>query len=111
MGDYLPEEFKKVNPPTFDGDMKKQEDAEAWLLGMKKFFKLHSYSENMKVKITTFRLKGKVDIWWEDVNNVKGIWGEDLIWDESNKIFKKKYLSEKYYDDRGRSFMSYKWVL
>ena len=27
--EYLPEEFKKLRPPTFDGDMKKLEDVEA----------------------------------------------------------------------------------
>jgi len=26
---YFPEEFKKEKPPTFDGEMKKLEDAEA----------------------------------------------------------------------------------
>jgi len=41
--EYLLEEFKKVKAPTFDGEIKKLEDAEAWLLGMKKFFKLHNY--------------------------------------------------------------------
>jgi len=53
--------------------MKKSWDAEAWFLGMNKFFQLHDYSENMKVRITTFSLKGKADIWWEDVKNVRGI--------------------------------------
>lgn len=28
--------------------MKKLEDAKVWLLGMKKFFKLHDYIENIK---------------------------------------------------------------
>lgn len=37
--DYMLEEFKKVKPHTFDGEMKKSEVAEAWLLGMNKFFK------------------------------------------------------------------------
>jgi len=32
--------FKKENPPPFDGEMKKSQDLEAWLLGMNKFFKL-----------------------------------------------------------------------
>jgi len=35
---YLTGEFKKAMLPTSDGDMKKSYDAEAWLLGMKKFF-------------------------------------------------------------------------
>jgi len=58
----LPDEFKKVKPSTFDGEMKKLQDAEAWLPGMNKFFRLHDYLENMKEKIATFSLKGKVDI-------------------------------------------------
>ena len=102
--EYLPEEFKKVRPPTFDGDIKKLEDAQAWLLRMKKFFIFHSYSQNMKAKIATFNLKGKEDIWWEDVNNVKGIQEEDFIWDDFQRIFKKKYLSNRYYVDKGKEF-------
>ena len=50
--------------------MKKSKDSKAWLLGMKKFLGLHDYSKNMKVKITIFSLKGKVDIWWKYVKRV-----------------------------------------
>lgn len=89
----MPKEFKKVKLPTFNGEMKKSKDAEAWLLGMKKLFRLHNYLENMKAKITTFSLEGKVYIWWEDVKNFKGIREEELTWDEYERLFKKKYLS------------------
>ena len=34
---YFPEEFKKEKPPTFDGEMKKPQDAEAWFLGINNF--------------------------------------------------------------------------
>jgi len=51
----------------------------------------------MKAKIVTFSLKGKVDIWWED----------DLIWDVFERHFKKKYLSERYYDDRAKDSCAY----
>ena len=61
--EYFLEEFKKFKPPKFDEHMKKLENAEAWLLGMKNFFKLNNYSENMKAKIDTFSLKGKSNIW------------------------------------------------
>ena len=37
---YFPDEFKKAKPPTFDGEMNKSQDAKAWFLGMKKFFRL-----------------------------------------------------------------------
>jgi len=34
---------------------------------MKKFFELHNYTNNMKARVTIFNLRGKADIWWEDV--------------------------------------------
>lgn len=69
----MPDEFKKSKPPTFDGELKKLEDAKTSLLGMKKFFELHDYTKNMKARISIFSLKGKADIWWEDVKRVRGI--------------------------------------
>lgn len=78
----LPKEFKKAKPCTFHGDVKKLEDAKAWVLGMKKFFRLHDYSKNMKAKIVIFSLKGKLDILWEDVKRVRVIRVEELSWNE-----------------------------
>ena len=43
--DQYQKEFKKTRPPTFDGDNKKVEDAETWILEMKKYFKVHEYSK------------------------------------------------------------------
>jgi len=60
--EYLSNEFKKEKPPTFDGEMKKSKDVEACFLGMRKFLRLHDYSENMKAKITLFSLKGKATL-------------------------------------------------
>jgi len=79
---YLRDEFKKEKPPTFDVEMMKSQDAEAWLLGMRKFFRLYDYLENMKERISLFSLKGKENIWWEYVKNVKGIDEDDLNWHE-----------------------------
>ena len=31
-------EFKKIQPPTFNGETEKGEEAESWLSGMKKYF-------------------------------------------------------------------------
>ena len=61
----------------------------------------------MKAKIAPFSLKGKENIWWEDVKNVKGIHEEDLTWHAFERLFKKKYLSKRYYDDRAKGF--YEW--
>jgi len=69
---HEPEEFKKYNPPTFYGDIKKGDEAEAWILGLKMYFKVHDY-ENLKARIAILNLNGKASIWWEDLRNVKGI--------------------------------------
>ena len=45
---------------------------------MNKFFEMHDYTENMKAKIVIFNLKGKEDIWWENVMRVRDIRIEEL---------------------------------
>jgi len=60
--DHMPEEFKKSKTPSFDGEMNKYKESKPFLLGMKNFFRIHSYSENMKAKIETYSLKGKAEI-------------------------------------------------
>lgn len=60
MGYFL-YEFKKAKLPTFDGEVKKLEDAKTWLLRVKKFI-FPDYFRNMKAKITIFSLKGKQNV-------------------------------------------------
>ena len=38
--DHSQDEFKKAKPPTFDGEIKTRQEAEAWLLGIKKYFQV-----------------------------------------------------------------------
>lgn len=52
--EHMPEEFKNAKSSAFDGDVKKAEDAKAWLLGMKMFFQIHDYSENMETKVASY---------------------------------------------------------
>ena len=55
--DHSRDEFKKDKPPTFDGEIKIGQEAEAWLLGIKKYFQVHDYSGNMKARVAIFNLK------------------------------------------------------
>jgi hypothetical protein len=103
-----PEEFEKEKAPTFDGDIKKGEEAEVWILGLKKYFRVHDYSENLKARISIFNLNGKASIWWEDLRNVKGFHEKDLSWKQFEKYFKKKYLLEKYFDGKTKEFYELK---
>ena len=63
--DVLQGELRKVKPPTFRGDSKKGEDAEAWLLGMRKYFRIYNYSSKMEANIAIHQLQGQASIWWE----------------------------------------------
>jgi len=103
-----PKEFKKAKPPNFDGEIKKGEEAQACILGRKKYFRVLDYSENLKAGITIFNLNGKAYIWWEELRNVKGIHEKELSWGKFEKYFKKKYLSERYYDNKTKEFYELK---
>ena len=61
---YFLDELKKSKPCTFNGELKKLEDAKAWMLEMNKFFEFHVYTKNMKSRITIFSLNGKENKWW-----------------------------------------------
>jgi hypothetical protein len=50
--DELKGEMNKIEPPTFDGDHKKDEDVETWLLGMRKYFQLQNYSSHAEGRIS-----------------------------------------------------------
>jgi hypothetical protein len=47
--DELGGEMNKIKPPTFDGEHKKDEDVETWLLGMRKCFQLNNYFSHAQV--------------------------------------------------------------
>ena len=42
------DEFKKARLPNFNGEVKTGQEAEAWILGMNKYFQVQNYSGNMK---------------------------------------------------------------
>jgi len=102
--EYVPEEFNKAKPPTFDGEMRKLEDVEAWPLKTKNIFQIHDYSKNMKAKVMDLNIKFKANIWWEDLKNVKGITKEGFSWKEFEEYFQNKYLSDRHYDSNAKDF-------
>jgi hypothetical protein len=57
--DELRGEMNKIKHPTFDGEHKKDEDVETWMLGMRKYLQLHNYSSHVEGRIDIYQLKGK----------------------------------------------------
>jgi hypothetical protein len=60
--DELKGKMNKIEPPTFDGEHKKEEDVETWLLGMRKYFQLQNYSSHVEGRILMYQLKEKASM-------------------------------------------------
>ena len=82
----------------FNGEIEKGEEVEAWLGGMKKCFQIHNYSDELNAKMKIYNLTRKEDIWWKDINKVKGKKERNVTWKTFKKLFKRMCLLEKYYE-------------
>ena len=102
--DHLEGEFKKIKPATFDGESRTGEEAEAWLLDIKKYFQIYNYSKNMKVRMAIYNLKGKANIWWQDLKLAKSLKEKQMECSKFKKYFKKQYLSRSYYERKKKEF-------
>jgi hypothetical protein len=101
-------EMNKIKPPTFDGEHKREEDAETWLLGMKKYFQLQNYSAHAEGRIAMYQLKGKASMWWDQFVQVQHIREKEVTWKEFKRYFEKKYLTKRYYDRKMKEFFELK---
>jgi hypothetical protein len=106
--DELKGEMNKIKPPTFDGEHKKEEYVETWLLGMRKYFQLQNYSSHAEGRIVMYQLKGKTSMWWDQLMQVQHIREKDITWKEFKRYFEKKYLTKRYYDRKMKEFFELK---
>eukprot|EP00253_Pinus_taeda_P017906 PITA_17906 len=95
-------EFRKIKPPYFDGEQ--EEAPEALLINMNKYFQLYEYDHNLKARLAIFQLQGKATLWWEEVKIVKGVTEQNITWDNFQRFFKERYLTERFYDEKAREF-------
>ena len=77
------DEFKKAKPPTFDGEVKTGQEAEAWLLGIKKYFQVQDSWGNMNARVSIFNLNGR-----EHFKQVRRISERRRKWKWFQKYFK-----------------------
>ena len=67
-------EFRKAKATKFDGEIKYGQEADAWLLGMRKYFQVQDYSRNAKeARVAIFNLNRRSYIWWDCLRQVKNI--------------------------------------
>ena len=75
---------------------------------MKKYFHIYKYSNQLKARIDIYNLSGMANIWWQDLKRVKGIKEKNVNWSTFKRYFKKKFLSEQYYEERAKEFYELK---
>jgi hypothetical protein len=63
--DNLKGELRKLKPLSFDGEREREDNAEAWLVVLKRYFQLHNYSSNLEAIISTYHLHGNDAMWWD----------------------------------------------
>jgi hypothetical protein len=102
--DSLQGELRKLKPPSFDGEREREDDVEAWFLGLRRYFQLHNYSSNLEARISTYHLHGKVAMWWDQLKQVEHINESRITWKQFKKYFQKEYLSEHFYDKKMQEF-------
>jgi hypothetical protein len=102
--DSLQGEPRKLKPPSFDGEREREDDAEAWFLGLRRYFKWHKYSSNLETIISTYHLHGKYSMWWDQLKQVEHINESRITWKQFKKYFQKEYLSEHFYDKKMQDF-------
>ena len=65
------ENLESQDLPHLNGENRTGQEAEAWLLGMNKYFRIHDFSGNEKARIFIYNLNGRASIWWERLMKVK----------------------------------------
>ena len=65
-------------------------------------------SNGLKARISTYNLTGKDDIWWQDIKRVNNLKEKYLTWRVFKKYFKRRFMSEQYYEDRSKEFYDLK---
>jgi hypothetical protein len=97
-----------VGTLQFDGEHRKDEDAETWLLGMRNYFQLYNYYSHAEGRISMYQLKGKASMWWDQLVQLQHIKEKSVTWREFKKYFEKKYLTKRYYEKKMKQFFELK---
>ena len=71
---------------------------------MRKYFQVQDYSGNMKERVAIFNLNGRESIWWEHHRKINNISERKITWKQFKKYFRRKYLSDRYYDNKIKEF-------
>lgn len=70
-------------------------EAKSWIRQIQKTFKISGCSEGQKVPFSTYMFEGEASFWWEIVELLLSVNGEEtILWDTFVVAFYKKYFLE-----------------
>ena len=80
-------------------------------MNMIKYFQVYEYESNLKARLFFYQLQGKATLWWEETKMVHAIDEKTVTWEDFQVKFKKRYLNERYYDDKAKEFHEFYFFL
>ncbi|XP_017239869.1 uncharacterized protein LOC108212659 [Daucus carota subsp. sativus] len=97
-------EFKRLNPPTFDGATD-PDIMEKWIQEMEKAFKLMGSNVGQKVTLAVYQLQGSAYDWWlmEQRRNEENI--DSMTWDRFKTALADKYFPRTVHVQKERDFI------
>jgi hypothetical protein len=101
-------ELRNIKTPTFNGEHRKGEEVEAWLVEMKKYVQFHYYPSRVETRIATYHLQGKESMWWDQHKKAKHLDEKRVSWRQLKEHFQDKYLSVHYYERKMKYFFEIK---
>jgi predicted AlkP superfamily phosphohydrolase/phosphomutase len=69
---------------------------------------LHDYPSRVEAIIETYRLQGRVTMWWDQLKQSKHLDEKKVSWRQFKGYFQEKYLSEHYYERKTKEFFELK---
>ncbi|KAF7841848.1 Transposon Ty3-I Gag-Pol polyprotein [Senna tora] len=100
-------QFKKYNPPEFDGKFDVQK-AEIWLMKMEKIFEILEVTDYEKVILATFTFIEEAEHWWRNTKGVLQVWNAQLTWESFMAEFYEKYFPRSIQDEKETEFINLK---
>ncbi|GFY95012.1 hypothetical protein Acr_10g0003970 [Actinidia rufa] len=108
-GTTLYEQFMKLNPPEFVGAIDPLV-AEEWLKKLDAIFEVMEVTDEQKLILATFMLRGEARNWWESMRRMQNAQpeGVPMSWQRFVDIFNDQYFPRIYRMQKEQEFMSLK---
>ncbi|XP_038887045.1 uncharacterized protein LOC120077214 [Benincasa hispida] len=101
-------DFKKYDPPTFNGFLKDPTNVELWLSTVEGIFQYIRCPEEQKLQCAAFVLINNVKRWWRSAQRIIEASGGQTTWDQFKERFYEKYFSAHVRYNKQAEFMNLK---